>query len=189
MVAQTGVGIWKGGLQKADDQVGIGDFHTIDRDERHLSTRRIANAPLGDGFEGDTLETKMSCQLRRKRRQRRNPARDVGIENAEAVQSHDGRWSKMDLVVRVHIDGDLLHHGRPSSRFTPHSREQTRPKAAAPPVVSGTRGISGIVETMIIGMNVDRTFRALRAMSLKGHRKGQSATRFFARKSMNVRTR
>jgi hypothetical protein len=24
MVAQTGVGIWKGGLQKADDQVGFG---------------------------------------------------------------------------------------------------------------------------------------------------------------------
>jgi Chromate transporter len=41
-VAQTGVGIWKGGLQKADDQVGISDFHAIDRDERHLSTRRIA---------------------------------------------------------------------------------------------------------------------------------------------------
>src|ERR1700692_2286127 len=81
MVAQTGVGIWKGGLQKADDQVGIGDFHAIDRDERHLSTRRIANALLGDGFEGDSLETKMSCQLRRKRRQRRDPARDVGIEN------------------------------------------------------------------------------------------------------------
>src|SRR6202040_1024429 len=38
-------------------------------------------------------------------------------------------------------------------------------------------------------MNVDRTFRDLRAMSLKRHRKGQSATRFFARKSMNVRTR
>ena len=38
LVAQTGVGIWKGGLQKADDQVGIGDFHAIDRDERHLST-------------------------------------------------------------------------------------------------------------------------------------------------------
>ena len=118
-------------LQKADDQVGIGDFHAIDRDERHLSTRRIANALLGDGFEGDSLETKMSCQLRRKRRQRRDPARDVGIENAEAVQSHDSRRSKMDLIV--------------------HSREQTRPKAAAPPVVSGARGISGIVETMIIG--------------------------------------
>src|ERR1700720_374671 len=38
-------------------------------------------------------------------------------------------------------------------------------------------------------MNVDRTFRDLRAMSLKRHRKGQSATRFSARKSMNVRTR
>ena len=96
MVAQTGVGIWKGGLQKADDQVGIGDFHAIDRDERHLSTRRIANALLGDGFEGDSLETKMSCQLRRKRRQRRDPARDVGIENAEAcrVMTVDGpKWT------------------------------------------------------------------------------------------------
>jgi hypothetical protein len=38
-------------------------------------------------------------------------------------------------------------------------------------------------------MNVDRTFRELRAMSLKRHGKGQSATRFSARKSMNVRTR
>lgn len=38
-------------------------------------------------------------------------------------------------------------------------------------------------------MNVDRTFQDLQAMSLKRHRKGQSATRFFARKSMNIRTR
>ena len=89
MVAQTGVGIWKGGLQKADDQVGIGDFHAIDRDERRLSTRRIANALLGDGFEGDSLETKMCCQLRRKRQQRRDPARDVGIENCYSACNID----------------------------------------------------------------------------------------------------
>src|SRR6478672_3469664 len=187
MVAQTGVGIWKGGLQKADDQVGIGDFHAIDRDEGHLSTRRIANALLGDGFEGDSLETKMSCQLRRKRRQRRDPARDVGIENAEAVQSHDSR-SKMDLIVRVHIDGDLLHHGRPSSRFTltavsrPDRRQRLRPSFLVHVDIGHCRDDDN-------RMNVDRTFRDLRAMSLKRHRKGQSATRFFARKSMNVRTR
>jgi hypothetical protein len=63
MVAQTGVGIWKGGLQKADDQVGIGDFHAIDRDERHLSTRRIANALLGEvrrGFLGNEDELSAS---------------------------------------------------------------------------------------------------------------------------------
>src|SRR5258708_29848924 len=88
----------------------------------------------------------------------------------------------------AHIDGDLLHHGRPSSRFTLTAVSRPDPKAAAPPVVSGARGISGIVDDDN-RMNVDRTFRDLRAMSLKRHRKGQSATRFFARKSMNVRTR
>src|ERR1700730_13651438 len=46
-----------------------------------------------------------------------------------------------------------------------HSREQTRPKAAAPPVVSGARGISGIVETMIIvsgfASNVVKLYRII----------------------------
>jgi hypothetical protein len=41
------------------------------------------------------------------------------------VQSHDSRRSKMDLIVRVHIDGDLLHHGRPSSRFTLSRRRES----------------------------------------------------------------
>src|SRR5580698_5311949 len=69
-------------------------------------------------FPRGALPTPCSATGSKGRRQRRDPARDVGIENAEAVQSHDSRRSKMDLIVRVHIDGDLLHHGRPSSRFT-----------------------------------------------------------------------
>jgi hypothetical protein len=31
----------------------------------------------------------------------------------------------MDLIVRVHIDGDLLHHRRPSSRFTLSRRRES----------------------------------------------------------------
>src|SRR5258708_12083364 len=42
----------------------------------------------------------------------------------------------------AHIDGDLLHHGRPSSRFTLTAVSRPDPKAAAPPVVSGARGRS-----------------------------------------------